>query len=215
MRTLSVIVGGLLVLMGLYVGYQSLRSEAFSAAYRQRLHALSADYSRLSARYDSVVKQTSVTELVVEGGKLSVVISTLDGELKRIPTPFDPAGEIHVDYVVRDGRLWIRRVHDSATAANDALLIDPALAGLSWEGAGADYGLAIYRPLSEGRWVISVTASGALSLVKKERGAAPESALEPAPRVQQFEQLEGEVRKNVEELGLLELAAAFWHTLVT
>jgi hypothetical protein len=214
MRAL-VIVGVLLVVIGLYAGYQSLRADAFSAAYRQRLQALSADYSRLSARYDSVVKRTSVTELVVEGGKLSVVISTLDGELKRIPTPFDPTGEIHVDYVVREGRLWIRRVHDSATAANDALLIDPTLAGLSWEGTGADYGLTIYRPLSEGRWVISVTANGALSLVKKARGAASANALEPAPKVQQFEQLEGEVRKNVDELGLMELAAAFWHTLMT
>jgi hypothetical protein len=215
MRTWSVFVLLMLVGAGAYVGYRSLRVEALSAAYRQRLHALSEDYARLSARYDTVVKRTSVTELVVEGSKLSVVISTLDGELKRIETPFDPKNEIHVDYVVRDGRLWIRRVHDSATAADHALLIDPALAGLSWDPTGNDYGVTIYRPLSEGRWIISVTANGALNLVKQASGSTSAVVLEPAPRVQRFEQLEQDARNDVADLSFMELAAGFWHALTS
>jgi hypothetical protein len=215
MRTLSTFVLILLVGAGAYIIYRSLRVEALSSAYRQRLHVLSEDYARLSARYDAVVKRTSVTELVVEGGQLSVVISTVEGELKRIPTPFDPKNEIHVDYVVRDGRLWIRRIHDSATSADHALLIDPALAGLSWESTGMDYGITIYRPLSEGRWIISVTANGALSLVKEAPGATPPATLEPAPRVQRFEQLDEAARNDVADLTFMELVAAYWHALTT
>jgi hypothetical protein len=208
MRTLISIVA-LCLLAGSYFAYRSLETSALSAAYRQRLRELSADYSSLSARYSSVVRQTATTELVVEQGKLSVVVATVDGELRRIATPFDPRGEIHVDYIVRDGRLWIRRVHDSKTPADQALTIDPALSDPNWQEDASSYGLVVYRPLDDGRWVVSVTANGALQLVKKPRDSPP-TPLEAAPRVQAFDELDERVHRDVADLSLLDLARGFW-----
>lgn len=201
---------------GASVAYYVVRSDALEAAYRIRLEALSQDYARLAERHAAVVRRTAVTELVAEHGKLHVVIATLDGELRRIATPFNPKSEIHVDFVVRDGRLWIRRIHDDATAAKDALVIDPALAGIEWDGAGTDYGLAIYRPLADGRWVISVTANGALGLVKKERSDEP-VRLEPTAPVKTFDELDrdarNDARQRLAELDLSDLAAGLWRVL--
>ena len=66
-----------------------------------------------------------------------------------IPTALGPAAEIYVDYVVRDGRLWIRRVFDSETPPATAVVVDPALADIEWSAEGEAYGKAAYRALGE------------------------------------------------------------------
>ena len=52
---------------------------------------MSEDYGELRDRYNAAVRRTAVTELVVEDGKLSVVIRTDDGEIQVLQSPFDPS----------------------------------------------------------------------------------------------------------------------------
>jgi hypothetical protein len=149
--------------LAIYAGYRLARAHARAEVYRARLDELATQHQALRGRYNQAVERTAVTELVVNDGKLSVVVVTAEHEIRRIDTPFDPNSEIHVDFVVIDGRLWIRRIHDSDTPASKGLLIDPALASIDWSD-DARRGLAIYRPLGEGRWVVSVSGNGALTL---------------------------------------------------
>ena len=100
--------------------------------YRARLAALDDDYHLLLDRYQALVRETAVTEVVVEDGAMSVSVRTAEGELRRFDTPYDPSGEIYVDYVARSGRLWIRRIFDAATPPEAGIVIDPRLAALDW-----------------------------------------------------------------------------------
>ena len=84
-----------------------------------------------------------------------------------------------MDYVVLDGRIWIRRIFDAKTAPDKALLIDPALANVEWKDKpGVAVGKAVYRSLSDGRWVVTVSGDGSLGLSKVdgpvELAAAPQ-----------------------------------------
>jgi hypothetical protein len=121
-----------------------------------------------------------VTELVVEDGRLSVAIRDAGGAIRTIETPFDPSREIYVDFVVLDGRLWIRRVFDDRTPPEQGVLVDPALAEIDWSEERAAYGKATYRALGPGRWIVSVTGDGSLGLARS-RDDAP-SELRPAAR---------------------------------
>ena len=98
---------GLVLLAGLSLaGLATLRlanARLEANVYRARLAELSADYQLLRGRYGSLIRETAVTELVVEDGALAVSIRTAEGELRRIETPYDPTAEIYVDYVVRGG----------------------------------------------------------------------------------------------------------------
>lgn len=202
-RRLNSILATVLLVAVAVVGLSILRGRVAEDIYRQRLAELSDEYESLRDHYNEAVKKTAVTELRVEGGKLSVDIVTAAGVHKSIETPFDPSEEIHVDYVVMDGRLWIRRVHDAKTPASQALLIDPALADIKWDSRGKDYGLTIYRPLSEGRWVVRATANGALTLVKAENLEPVELAA--PPRVRDYEQVQSEIEGELDEIGVLDL----------
>ena len=90
-----------------------LRTEMSVAEYRQKLQALGHRYEQLRETYNEAVTRTAVTELVVDQGHLFVVVRTIQGVTQKIETPFDPYGEVYVDYVVIDGRLLIRRVFDA------------------------------------------------------------------------------------------------------
>ena len=122
-----------------------------------------------------------MTELVVEDGKLAVAIRDAGGAIRTIETPFDPSREIYVDFVVLDGRLWIRRVFDDRTPPEQGVLIDPALAQIDWSEEQAAYGKATYRALAPGRWVVSVTGDGSLGLTRAARGRAPAELAPPPP----------------------------------
>ena len=178
-------------------GYQLMRSEISSDIYRTRLKDLSNDYEQLRATYNTAIKKTAITELIVEDNQLNVVVRTDEGILKTIPTPFDPSEEIHVDYVVVNGRLWIRRIFTVPTT-HDAVIIDPKLAEIEWDPDGREYGLTIYRPLSEGRWIVNTTTNGALTLVKQDQGGAP---LSSPPAIREFDQIQRELTASVDEIG--------------
>lgn len=166
--------------------------------YRERLRAMAAEHRQLVEQYNQAVRRTAVTELRVTGGRLDVVIRTLDGLEGIIATPFDPAGEIYVDFVVRDGRLWIRRVFDASTPPARGVLIDPDLLAVDWDAPGARFGKAIYRSLSEGRWIVSVSGDGSLTLAKAV-GDAP-VLLTPAPPVHEFAEIERQVDRQIDAI---------------
>lgn len=201
-----------IALMGgaLLLGYQFLRAGAAADIYRDRLIEMTNAYKSLQDTYNQMVEKTAVTELVVKDGKLSVRVVSQGGVLREIPTPFDPSGEIYVDFVVRDGRLWIRRVFDDTTPPSQGVLIDPELSTVAWvddkdhtADGQALVGKAVYRALGEGRWVVSVTGGGSLGLVRVDGNHAVELA--PTPDIHDYAAITTSTDARVESLGVAEV----------
>ncbi len=190
-RMLSLVLILLVTLCGL-AAFRLLEASLAAEIYRDRLAELAADYEALRERYNRAVRRTAVTELVVEGGKLRVVVRSADGELQTFESSLDPSKEIYVDYVVHGGRLWIRRVFDEATPPGEGLVIDPRLVDVDWGLETGSYGKAAYRELGEGRWVVDVTGDGSLGLARREPGAALD--LQPPPAVRRYAPMEEEVQ---------------------
>ena len=206
MRFLVSLLAALLLIVVVLAGLHMARDVVARDVYRQRLHSLQAEYKELRGAYDAAVRRTAVTELRVESGRLYVVVMSAAGELKRIATPFDPKHEIHVDFVVVDNRLWVRRVYDSKTAAEDALIIDPSLAPVAWDADGRVYGLTIYRPLAEGRWLVNATANGALTLSRSSE--SDPAALVRAPQLRDFDAWDAEVQRELDGISIDEVVSA-------
>jgi hypothetical protein len=187
------------------LGYQFLRAGAAADIYRDRLTRLAGEYEGLRTTYNKAVRRTAVTELAVKDGRLSVLVVAESGVLRKIDTPYDPTGEIYVDYIVRDGRLWIRRVFDARTPPSQGVIIDPDLAAVTWgqDDGDAEVGKAVYRELGEGRWIVSVTGSGSLGLVKVADDA--EVQLREAPPVADFATVTVEADRDVESIGFVEV----------
>lgn len=181
-----------------YGGYRLLEARIALDVYRERLAELSADYEALRGRYNEAVRRTAVTELVVEDGRVSVAIRTAEGVVETTPTPFDAASEIYIDYVLADGRLWIRRVFDESTPPGDAVVIDPAWARVDWDAAAAGHGKAAYRRLAEGRWVVSVSGDGSLGLAPVDPDAVVE--LSPPPPIGDYQPIEEELGAALAQL---------------
>ncbi|MEX0887344.1 MAG: hypothetical protein WD009_12990 [Phycisphaeraceae bacterium] len=184
-------------------GWRMAQTHIAAQVYRHRLDALAEDYTELRDAYNQAVRRTAVTELIVEDGELTIRVRTIEGEQRRIATDLDPANEIYVDYVVIDGRLWIRRVFDDQTPPRRGVLIDPELADIDWEADNVGYGKAVYRHLPEGRWVVSVTGGGALGLARVEPDAAVE--LTPAPELRDYKPVEEEIARRQGELGVMDI----------
>lgn len=199
-----VIAGSLaaLALIGLATAYSVARSQLAAAVYLERLEVLAQDYENLRDQFNTAVRRTAVTELLVAGNRLSVHIRTADGTTKTISTPFDPRGEIYVDYAVVDGRLWLRRIFDAQTPPSQAMVIDPSFETVDWENTSARYGKAIYRSLSTGRWIVSVTGDGSLGLEQvNPADGSGERPLVFAPEVQDFETIEEQVQQRIGRIG--------------
>ena len=186
--------------------YRLVEARVAADVYRLRLAELADDYDRLREQYEEAVRRTAVTELVVQDGELAVSIRTVAGELRTIPTPYDPQNEIYVDYVVVDGRLWIRRVFDAATAPDDALVIDPELRSVDWDAEGAVHGKAAYRSLGEGRWIVTVTGNGSLALARADVGEA--IPLAAAPPIRRYDPVAVEVGDAMAGFGPGEVVRA-------
>ncbi|MBI1337256.1 MAG: hypothetical protein GC164_09885 [Phycisphaera sp.] len=186
-----------------YVGYRLVESRLTVEVYRDRLEHLANDYEKLRATYNDAVRRTAVTELLVNKGRLSVTIRNAQGVMKTIETPYDPRKEVYVDYVLVDGRLWVRRVFDAGTPPDKGVVIDPKLVDIDWDTPTAAHGKAVYRSLSEGRWVITVSGDGALVLAKAE-GEGP-SDLSPPPVIGSYEEIDAQVRRELGRIGLSEV----------
>jgi len=184
-------------------GYRLLRAEAVEDIYRGRLRELAASHADLARRYNNAVRQTAVTELIVsDDGELSVRVKNSDGALKTMITPFDPEAEIYVDYAVKDGRLWIRRVFDENTPPALAVQLNPSIANLDWSDESLRFGKAVYRGgLTPGVWTVSVTGSGALGLAKTDDSAD----LAEAPVVSDFDEVEVELDREIEGVSFAEV----------
>jgi hypothetical protein len=188
-------------------GYSFFRAELAASMYRRKLEDVAGEYKKLATTYNEAVRRTAVTELNVEKGKLAVRIRGLDGVLQEIPTPFNPKGEVYIDYVVIDNRLWIRRVFDASTPPDKGLVVDPRFINVEWDSQRARYGKAVYRTLDEGRWVVTVTGDGSLGLVKVD-GPEP-IALKAAPEVRDYDEIVEEVEKETGSIGPTDV----WHWL--
>ncbi len=191
---------GLTLLAG-FAGYRFVRADIAAKVYRDRLTGLARDYETLRATYNEAVKRTSVTELVVKDKKLSVRVRSADGTDKEIPTTLDPTGEVYVDFVVLDQRLWIRRVFDERTPPWKAVVIDPGIKDIDWDSPSAAHGKAVYRRLTEGRWVVSVSGDGALGLTK----ADGPTELAAAPTIKDYKSAETEAMAEADKIGLADV----------
>lgn len=195
------------------MGYRFVRASVAAEVYRDRLTALAADHETLRQSYNEAVRRSAVTELVVDRGTLTVRVRTGregggGGVLREVRTPFDPSGEIYVDYAVLDGRLWIRRVFDDKTPPSEGLVIDPELASVDWSaegGSGVRVGKAVYRSLSDGRWVVSVTGQGSLGLTRVGPVETPAAELLAAPEVREYDEITGEADRAVDAIGWREV----------
>jgi hypothetical protein len=189
------------VLLGVagFVGYRLIEANLRADIYRDRLTELADNYDQLRQTYNQAVRKTAVTELVVQDGKLCVSIRTAQGVVKQIPTPFDPSGEIYVDYVVLDGRLWVRRVFDAQTPPSAGVLIEPQLAEVGWDDPALAHGKAVYRRLGEGRWLVTVTGDGSLGLARATDDAPTD--LTATPPVRDYEPVSEQARAEVDRIG--------------
>ncbi len=196
----AVITLALLCVSGIsFFAYRMLRADIAASVYRQRLEKVATEYNALADRYNEAVRKTAVTELVVMGRMISVAVRDADGVVKTIATPFDPAREIYVDYVVLDGRLWIRRVFDASTPPEKGVLIEPTLANVNWSDPKVAHGQAVYRSLSEGRWVVSVSGDGALGLTKSLDNTPTDLA--NRPEIKKFDEVTTEADAQASAIG--------------
>jgi hypothetical protein len=186
-------------------GYQLVQSRIAAEVYRDRLNQLGDRYESLRGQYNDAVRQTAVTELLVKDGQLSVIVRSAEGVIQRVPTPYDPTSEIYVDYIVVDGRLWIRRVFNEQTAPSKGTTITPDVAAVDWDNANVKHGKAVYSRLSEGRWRITVTGDGSLGLAKAE-GPVNEKQLKTAPKLGEYEPVEQEVDQRLDRVSWSDIA---------
>jgi hypothetical protein len=201
----------LVVLVGaLLAALQWTRSEALTELYAERLEALADEYGDLRSQYNDAVARAAITELVVRPDyRVEVVVRSGAHRLKTIETPFDARNELHVDYVVLDNRLFIRRLYDDQTPPQDGLLIDPRLEHLDWSDPKLKRGLTIYRgSLEPGRWVVTTSGNGALDLTRRD--GPDDTGLVYAPPVQEFDQLREAIEERHRRVGLTDLLAAAW-----
>ena len=189
----------LLAGVGVAFGWRLVAADVRLNAYEREYRALVEDHEHLRSRYNNAVRETAITELHVNDGALCVRVRTVEGVQRTIDTPFDPAGEIYIDYVISDGRVWIRRVFDAQTAPADALVIDPEFEDVDWNDNRSRLGKAVYRSLSEGRWVVTVTGDGSLGLAKAQDPAAREDLI-PAPEVTDHEEIHERIEREVEAI---------------
>ena len=185
------------------VGYLLLRAQLTTAVYRDRLTVLGQDYTDLAQQYNQAVNRTAVTELWVKEGAISVTVRTDQGVIETIATPFVPGGEIYVDYVVLEGRLWIRRVFDDKTPPEQGVVVNPKLITIDWDAHDGAHGKAAYRQLTEGRWAVTATGSGALGLARV--GEAQAVDLIAPPAIHDYEQVESQADQQANGIGVGEI----------
>ena len=190
-----------------YMGYQVLRNRVAAEVYEERLIETTEELNELSAQYNKAVTLTAVTELEVGAQDVFVNVRTADGMVERHAVEVDPANDIYVDYVVKNGRLLIRRVFDSTRAPDDAGAIDSKLIKLDWNDPAISHGQAIYRKLTPGRWIVAASGTGALTLAKVEADAEVE--LMPAPAIGAFKPVE-ETVKEIDKIGPSDVLGRFF-----
>jgi len=188
------------------VGLRFAKADAANAVYKSRLQDLSSEYETLRTHYNSAVRQTAVTELVVKDRSVTVQVRTIEGTVETIETSANADKEIYVDFALIEGRLWIRRVFDADTPPSQATLINPKLAHVDWNKENALVGQAVYRQLGEGRWVVNTSGDGALALTQ-----VPEDQivnLAPPPEIGTFDEIQSEVSEEIDKVSWRDVFAS-------
>lgn len=199
------------LLIGALAGYQWAKANVAQEIYHDRLTGLEADYRQLGQEYNQLAEQYNqavtplpVTELFIEDGIVCVAVRMGDGEIKRFPTPYNAwENEFHVDFAMINSRLLIRRVYDENTAPNAGVVLDPELLQVEWDAPGASHGHVIYsNRMSDGRWIVTVTRNGALSLEKVDDDA--QINLVAQPQMMEFEPAEHreQIESDLTEIGV-------------
>ncbi|GAB4549398.1 MAG: hypothetical protein Tsb0013_10620 [Phycisphaerales bacterium] len=208
-RTLLILALLLIAGVSVALGWRFVAADARLNAYKREFEQLSAEHDALREQYNNAVRETAITELHVNKGVLCVRVRTVEGVQRTIDTPFDPTGEVYIDYVIRDGRVWIRRIFDAKTPPAQAMVIDPDFTDVDWDDERSRVGKAVYRSLSEGRWVVTVTGDGSLGLAKAS-DAAGRADLVRAPEVRDYDEIEARVDREVQQLT----AGDIWRSLL-
>lgn len=184
-------------------GYQWAKASVAQDIYRDRLTSLQADYQQLAEQYNQAITPRPVTELLVENQKVCVLVRKGDGELVRVPTPFNGwENDVYVDYVLADGRLLIRRVFEIKNGQDTSkpVQVDADLVDVQW-GDAVPFGKAIYRSkMADGRWVVSVTGDGSLTL--KRVGDHEPVELATQPRIEKFDPVDERADEAVQRIGV-------------
>jgi hypothetical protein len=203
MRTFGLVLA-LLLLGGAAASYQWARSRVLADLYAERLQGLSREYADLRERYDRAVEASAVTEILVDPDhRVSVVVRSAAGVLRRIQTPFDGRNELHVDFVVKAGRLFIRRVYDDRTAPQKALWVDPELRELDWSDPAVARGLSVYRgQLDPGRWLVTTSGNGALDLKRAPNEPMP---IRSPPEVRDYDAVERKIEEDYRQVTSLDV----------
>lgn len=202
--TAAAVVGACAV-VGL-IGLRVARADAANQVYQSRLRDLSGEYESLRTQYNQAVRQTAVTELVVQDRSVTVQVRTIEGAIETIPTNADADKEIYVDFALINNRLWIRRVFDANTPPSRATVINPKLARVDWESQGALVGQAVYRQLGEGRWVVNAAGDGALALTRVDDDTIVNLA--PPPEVNAYEEIQSQVDEEIDKVSWRDIFAA-------
>ncbi|MEM1447227.1 MAG: hypothetical protein AAGF84_14300 [Planctomycetota bacterium] len=189
------------------LGYQVLRNGVAADVYHDRLVELNDDHNELIDQYNKAVTRTAVTELVIEDGTVCVNVRTADGQLDSHAVDADPSHPIYVDYVVKDSRLLIRRVFDSKSVPDDAGVIDSDLLDLDWADPTVKHGQAIYRQLTDGRWIVTVSGDGSLALAKVDEDV--EVDLLATPKIDEFDPVEA-TQQAIEQITPADVFGRFF-----
>ncbi|MCX8108140.1 MAG: hypothetical protein N3G20_04980 [Verrucomicrobiae bacterium] len=200
---IEIILGVILLLVMLLAILAYARTRIATEVYARRLESVLAEYERLREEYNRAVSRTAVTELRVKGTNVTIAVRTADGVVREFATACRPDREVYVDYLVVDGRLWIRRVFDSSTPPEAGTTVDPHLVGIDWDTGNATVGKAVYRRLTEGRWIVTVSGDGSLGLERVRDSA--EVPLAPPPPVLDFKTIKGELESERSKLTWLDL----------
>ena len=200
---------GLLATAVLVCGFFWLREEVTSQIYRQKLESLASEYAALADRYNYAVRQSAITELEVTENTVAVIVRTVDGTIRKIDTPYNPNKEIFIDYIVGNGRIWIRRLFDQSTPPESGLVIDPVWEKVDWHDNGLKYGKVIYRSLSPGIWSIQVSGNGSLNL--EPSTASHPDALQASPEIRSFEEIQLAINQEVQSITWSDI----WHYCMT
>lgn len=189
------------------LAFQWAKAGVMRDAYRVRLADLELKHNALVSDYNQAVSRTAVCEVRQRGGKLSVVTVTADGCREEIPLAFDPAREIHFDFVCLADRLRLRRVYDDKTAPASGVLIESKLARVDWSKHEGDRGLVLYRTVEEGIYALKVSGTGSLTLEPVQQSVADQLVREPELR--RHEPVE-KIENADAEAGLGEILRGLW-----
>jgi hypothetical protein len=193
----------LLSLLFVGLGFMWVREEVKSRIYREKLDQLATDYAALTVHYNEAVRQSAITELEVTEDSLNILVRTTEGIVQRIPTPYDPRREIYVDFLIGNGRIWIRRVFDDQTPPAEAIIIDPVWDIVDWESPDLSYGKAVYRSLNPGIWSIQVSGNGSLSLEPVPYSLV--DRLKNSPEVRSYEEIQIAIEQEIKEITFKDL----------